>query len=64
MPGLAELPFDSLHVDETVCTLCSAMVWLFMLELFPVVVFPEAVLLAVLEDAGVTCPVIATVWLT
>ncbi len=66
IPGLAELPLDSLQVDETVCTLCSAMVSLFMLELFPVVAFPElAVLLdALLEDDGVTCPVTATVWLT
>ncbi len=42
------------------------MVSLFMLELFPVVAFPElAVLLdELLEDDGVTCPVMATVWLT
>jgi hypothetical protein len=35
-----------------------------MLELLPVVALPAEVLLALLDEAGVTCPVIATVWLT
>jgi hypothetical protein len=56
MPG----PLALLQVAETVCTLCSMMLSLLMLELFPVAA-PEALLEP--EAAGVTCPVIATVWL-
>jgi hypothetical protein len=60
MPGFAEVPLALLQVAETVCTLWSMMLSLFMLELLPVLAL-EALL--VLEAAGVTWPVIATVWL-
>jgi hypothetical protein len=62
MPGFAELLPFWLQVDETVWTLCRAMVLLFMLELLPVVALPEPVSLD--AEAGVTCPVTATVWFT
>ncbi len=65
MPGLAELEPPWPQVDDTVCTLCSMMLSLFMLEALPVDAFPALVLLeALLDEAGVTCPVTATVWFT
>jgi hypothetical protein len=65
MPGFAEEPPASLQVAETDWTLCMAMLSLFMLELLPVVALPSAlVLLEEVLAAGVTVPVIVTVWLT
>jgi hypothetical protein len=61
MPGFAEVPLALLQVAETVCTLCNMMLSLLMLELLPVL---ELDALLELEAEGVTCPVIATVWLT
>ena len=62
MPGFAAVPLALLQVAETVCTLCNIMLSLLPLVLLPVLAL-EALLLE-LEAAGVTCPVIATVWLT
>jgi hypothetical protein len=62
MPGFAEVPLALLQVAETVWTLCSMMLSLLMLELFPVVA-PVVEALLELEADGVTWPVMATVWL-
>jgi hypothetical protein len=61
MPGLAEVPLALLQVAETVWTLCNMMLSLLPLAALPVLAL-EALL--ELEAAGVTCPVIATVWFT
>lgn len=61
MPGFAEVPLALLQVAETVCTLCNMMLSLLAAVLLPVLAL-EALL--ELEAAGVTWPVIATVWLT